>query len=79
MDFVAVGVAGFFIWWVVAYSTLLDRPLGWPREHWAPLVMCSFCAGFWITGALLLFTGTYDPLTHLAAAGLCGFMGGFVA
>lgn len=74
---VVVGFAGFFVWWVLAYSTLLDRPMSWPREHWAPLVMCSMCACFWITGAILLVTGQYDPLIHLAAAGLAGAVGGW--
>ena len=69
------GLAVFYVWWVLAHASLFDRVLAYPREHWGPLWMCAFCAGFWLTGLALLVTGTYDPLTHLATAGLVGLIG----
>lgn len=69
------GVAATYVWYVLAQSTIGDRVFAYPREHWGPLWGCPWCAGFWITGLLLLVTGTYDPLTHAATAGAVGFMG----
>lgn len=79
-EFVLVGFAGFFIWYVLAQATILDKPLGWVREHWAPLVGCGMCAGFWITGLLILTAdgvSGYDLFTHLAAASVVGVLGSF--
>lgn len=70
-----VGLAVFYVWWVLAHASLFDKVLAYPREHWGPLWMCGFCAGFWLSGLALIVTGTYDPLTHLAAAGLVGILG----
>jgi hypothetical protein len=72
---VIVGLAAFYLWYVLAIASIGDRVFAYPRDHWGPLWGCSFCAGFWLTGLLLLVTGTYDPLTHLACAGLCGVVG----
>lgn len=69
------GLAGFYIWYLLSQASLFDRLLAYPREHWGPLWGCPFCAGFWIVGILLLIAGVYDPLTHLAAAGLTGLLG----
>lgn len=77
-EFVLIGFAAFFLWYLLAQASLFDKPFGWIREHWGPLVGCPWCAGFWITGLLILvadgFAG-YDPYTHLAAAGLVGLLG----
>jgi hypothetical protein len=70
-----VGLSALYVWYLLAHATILDRPLAYPREHWGPLWGCPWCAGFWITGLILLVTQTYDPLTHLATAGAVGFMG----
>lgn len=69
------GVAVFYVWWLLAHATILDKPLAYPREHWGSLWMCPFCACFWLSGLLLLVTGTYDPVTHLAVTGVAGVMG----
>lgn len=69
------GLAGLYVWYLLAHATILDRPMGWARERWPLLIGCPWCAGFWIVGLILLATGTYDPLTHLATAGLVGLMG----
>lgn len=67
-----VGLAAFYIWYLLAEATIFDRVLGWPREHWGPLVSCGYCSAFWIVPILLCLTGDYDPLAHLAAAGVVG-------
>lgn len=69
------GLAGFYLWYLLSESTLFDRPLSYPREHWGPLWGCPFCAGFWLVGLLLLVTQAYDPVTHLAATAVCGVTG----
>lgn len=69
------GVAATYVWYVLAQSTIGDRVFAYPREHWGPLWNCPWCLGFWVTGLILLATGTYDPLTHLAAAGVTGLAG----
>lgn len=69
------GLAGFYIWYLLSQASLFDRLLAYPREHWGPLWNCSFCAGFWIVGILLLLTDTYDPVTHLAATAVTGLAG----
>ena len=70
-----VGLAGLYVWYLLAQASLFDRVFAYPREHWSPLWGCPWCAGFWITGLLLLVTQTYDPLTHLASAGVVGLLG----
>lgn len=70
-----VGLAGFYLWYLLSQATILDRPLGWIRDKGDALVGCSWCSGFWITAVLLLATGNYDPLTHLASAAVVGVMG----
>lgn len=69
------GLAGLYVWYLLSQATILDRVLSYPREHWDALWNCPWCAGFWITGLILILTGTYDPVTHLAAAGVTGFVG----
>lgn len=69
------GLAGFYLWYLLAEATLFDRVFAYPREHWGALWNCSFCAGFWIVGVLLLVTESYDPVTHLAATAVCGVTG----
>lgn len=75
-DILTIGLIATFVFYLLAHATLLDKPLGWPREHCARLIGCSFCAGFWITGALT-FLGGYDWRTHLAAAAVVGILGGY--
>lgn len=70
-----VGMAGVYLWYLAAHASLFDRVFAWPREHWESLWMCPWCSGFWLTAGLLLVTGTYDPVTHLAAAGVAGVIG----
>lgn len=70
-----IGLGSVYIWYVIALASIGDRVFAYPREHWGPLWGCPWCAGFWITGLLLIVSGTYDPLTHLACAGLCGLLG----
>lgn len=69
------GLAALYVWYLLSQATLFDRVLAYPREHWGPLWNCSWCSGFWLTGLILLLTGTYDPVTHLAASAVTGFVG----
>lgn len=69
------GMAVVYVWYLLAHATIFDRLLAYPRDHWGPLWMCPWCAGFWLSGLALLLTGTYDPLTHLATAGVVGVVG----
>lgn len=73
------GLAAFYIWYLLAHASIFDRVFAYPRDRWGALWMCSFCAGWWISGLLLLAAGTYDPVTHLATAGLVGVVGGYVS
>jgi hypothetical protein len=70
-----VGLAGLYLWYLIAQASIFDKVLAYPRNHWGPLIGCPWCAGFWITGLLLLATQSYDPLTHIATAGLVGILG----
>lgn len=72
---VTVGLAAVYVWYVLALSTIGDGVFAYPREHWGPLWGCPWCAGLYLTAILLLVTGTYDPLTHLACAGFAGVVG----
>lgn len=74
MTFVAVGFAALFLWYLLAEATITERVFAYPREHWSALWNCPWCSGFWLTGGITLVTG-YDWLTHLAAAGVVGFVG----
>lgn len=76
--FVAAAAA-VYLWYLIALSTLLDKPLGWARERFKLLIGCPWCAGFWISGAVLLASGHYDPFTHVATAGVVGVVGGYVS
>lgn len=78
-DVVVVGFAGLWVWYLIAHSTLLEKPLAWPREHWALLIGCPWCAGAWIVLIILLVSGNFDPLTWLAAAGFVGAVGSMTA
>lgn len=69
------GLAGMYVWYLLSEATIFDRVFAYPREHWGALWGCPFCAGFWIVGLLLAVTGTYDPVTHLAATAVCGVVG----
>lgn len=69
------GLAGFYVWYLLSQASLFDRLLAYPRDKWGALWNCGFCAGFWLVGLILLATGTYDPVTHLAATGFAGFVG----
>lgn len=69
------GLAAFYIWYLLAHASLFDKVLAYPRDKWGPLWMCGFCAGFWLVGLLLVVTKNYDPVTHLAAAGVVGVIG----
>jgi hypothetical protein len=71
--------ASLYLWYLIAESTLLDKPLGGVRERWPMLIGCPWCAGFWITGLVLIGAGLYDPFTHVAAAGLVGLAGSHAA
>lgn len=69
------GMAAFYIWYLLAHASIFDKPLAYPREHWGSLWMCPFCSGFYLSALVLLATGTYDPVTHLATAGVVGVVG----
>lgn len=71
--------ASLYVWYLIALSTLLDKPLGRTRDRWPLFIGCPWCAGFWITGLVLIGAGHYDPFTHVAAAGLVGLAGSHVA
>lgn len=72
---IVVGLAALYVWYLLAHASLFDKPFGWPREHWGPLWMCPWCAGFWIVGLILLLTGSYDIGVHLAATAVTGLAG----
>lgn len=69
------GLACLYLWYLLSEATIFDRLFAYPREHWGPLWNCPWCSGFWLTGLLLAVTGTYDPVTHLAAAAVTGYLG----
>lgn len=69
------GLAAFYLWYLLSEATIFDKVFAYPREHWGPLWNCPFCAGLYLTAALLLVSGTYDPITHLAAVAVCGLAG----
>lgn len=74
-----VGLASLYLWFLLAKASITEPLLGRARSHegfWGELVNCPFCAGFWLSGALLLVTGNYDPVTHLATASVVGVVGG---
>lgn len=73
-----IGMVGLYVWYLLAHASIFDKVFAYPREHWGPLWMCAWCSSFWITGLLLLATGSYDPYTHLAAAGVVGVLGSHV-
>lgn len=73
------GLAVFYLWWLLAHASIFDKVFEYPREHWGPLWMCPFCAGWWLVGLLLLVTGNYDPVTHLATTGVVGIVGRLAA
>lgn len=70
-----VGLAAYYVWYLICQADIFDKPLAWPREHWSPLIGCPWCLGFWVTGLILLLTHSYDPVTHLAASGVAGLAG----
>lgn len=69
------GLAGLYVWYLLSEATITQRVFAYPREHWGPLWGCPWCSGFWITGLILILTGTYDPTTHLAATAVTGLAG----
>lgn len=73
------GLAAVYVWYLLAHATITEKVFAYPREHWGALWLCPWCAGFWITGLLLVVTGTYDPVTHLATAGVAGVVGTLAA
>jgi hypothetical protein len=70
-----VGLAALFVWYLLAESTLLAKPLAYPREHWPLLIGCAWCAGFWLTGLIYWGAFDYTLVGHVAAAGLTGYLG----
>lgn len=70
-----VGLASVYVWYVVALSTIGDRPFGRLRDRWPMLIGCCWCSSLYITAGILLATGNYDPLTHAASAGMAGLLG----
>lgn len=69
------GLAGLFVWYLLAEAYITRKVFAYPREHWSHLWNCPWCSGFWLTGLALILTGTYDPMTHLAASAVTGWMG----
>lgn len=69
------GLAAVYVWYLASQATIFDRPFAYPRERWGALWNCPWCLSFWVTGVVLLATGTYDPVTHLAATSVAGFVG----
>lgn len=72
---VITGFAAVVIWYLLSQATIFDRVFAYPREHWGMLWNCPWCTSFYSTALLLLVTGTYDPMTHLASWGFAGFVG----
>jgi hypothetical protein len=77
-----VGFASLYLWFLLAKASITEPVFSKARDHegWiGELVNCGWCAGFWLTGTILLVTGNYDPLTHLAAASVVGLMASLTA
>lgn len=83
-EVIIVGLAALFAW--VFMSQLHTPGFGpiqrWLRRGWrVPLIGCPWCSGFWLAliFTLLLQWGRWDlvatPLTILAGAAVCGFLG----
>lgn len=73
-----VGLACTYLWYLVALAEITSflQPV---RDRFPMLIGCPWCLGFWLTGLVLLLTGNYDPLTHLATATVVGVVGTLVA
>lgn len=77
-----VGLASVYLWYLIAHATITEWAFGKLREDegWLGfLTRCPWCLGFWITGFLLLVSGQYDPLTHLATATVVGVVGDYIS
>lgn len=85
-----IGVAGFRLWRLAARDQITEplrapiiarsdrQPFTWLLD----LLLCPWCAGWWITGAGSLVLGLHqhwDPvegvLVWLASSAVCGFLG----
>lgn len=69
------GFAALIIWYLLSEATIFDRLFRYPREHWGMLWNCPWCVSLYTTGAILIATSVWDPVTHLAAWGLAGWAG----
>lgn len=86
-----VGVAGFRLWRIIARDTItepLRAPLvarsdRQPFTWFLDLLLCPWCAGWWITGLGTLAVHAWvlplnlaeGALVWLAASAVCGFLG----
>lgn len=85
-----IGVAGFRLWRIIARDTITEplraplikhsdnRMMAWLLD----LILCPWCAGFWITGLLTIavdlhyrWPGIEPILVWFAASAVCGFLG----
>lgn len=69
------GLAGLYLWYLAAEATIFDKVFSYPREHWGALWNCPWCLSAWTVAIMLAVTGTFDPITWLAAAAVAGFLG----
>lgn len=74
-EVIVIGLACLYLWYLLAQATILDKPLGWIRDKGSALIMCPWCAGFWITGLYVWAATDYTVTVHLACAGFVGFVG----
>lgn len=82
VDVVLVGLVAYRIWRLLALDRLFNRLRVWiiKREWQDEFVLCAWCFGFWITGAVTLlayFLGYVEDwaVTWIAASVIVGFLG----
>lgn len=83
-DALVAGLAALYVWVFLSqlHTPGFGRLQRWARRGWrVPLVGCPWCSGWWLglVFTILLQLQRLDwiatPLTALAAAALCGFVG----
>lgn len=77
-----VGFACAYIWYLLAVAHITEPVMAAARarDDWVGLLItCPWCSGFWLAGVLLLVSGNYDPMTHLATACVVGVVGTLTA
>ena len=60
-QFVLLALAAFRLWKLLADDRILDRPRDWlldrldtrrGKTKWGDFIVCPWCAGFWVSGAV---------------------------